>query len=172
MSFWLAGTQLFSLTFDPETYRPGQIKQEDGAKFGFPVFPINWDGSDGDEPYPGFREEGFLPDALLNFLAFLGWNPGNDEEILHRAHLIELFSLDRIVKSGARFDYDKAKWYNQQYLMAMSNEELAVLLTPLAKEMNIEGGADKLAHAAGMMKERVYFYKTSFAPATTFCRAA
>ncbi len=135
----------------------GKLSKRDGAKFGFPVFPINWDGSDGDEPYPGFREEGFLPDALLNFLAFLGWNPGNDEEILHRAHLIELFSLDRIVKSGARFDYDKAKWYNQQYLMAKSNEELAVLLTPFAKEMNIEASADKLAHAAGMMKERVYF---------------
>ena len=65
------------------------------------VFSINWDGSDGDEPYPGFREEGFLPDALLNFLAFLGWNPGNDEEISPPNQLINLFSLDRIVKSGA-----------------------------------------------------------------------
>ena len=108
-----------------------------------------------------------MPDALLNFLAFLGWNPGNDEEILHKTQLIDLFSLDRIVKSGARFDYDKAKWYNQQYLMAMPNEDIAQLLAPLAMEMNIDANIDKLAHAASMMKERVYFYKTYSAQDTT-----
>ena len=154
------GWQAPSFSHLPLILKPtgqGKLSKRDGAKFGFPVFPINWDGSDGDEPYPGFREEGFLPDALLNFLAFLGWNPGNDEEILHKDQLINLFSLDRIVKSGARFDYDKAKWYNQQYLIAMPNEDIAQLLVPLAKEMNIDADADKLGHAAAMMKERVYF---------------
>jgi glutamyl-tRNA synthetase len=135
----------------------GKLSKRDGAKFGFPVFPLNWDGSDGDGAFPGFREEGFLPEALLNFIAFLGWNPGNDEEMLNLEKLISAFSIDRIVKSGARFDYDKAKWYNQQYLMAMPNEEIAKLLQPIAKEKGIEANYEKLTHAAGMMKERVYF---------------
>ncbi len=135
----------------------GKLSKRDGAKFGFPVFPLSWDGRDGDGAFPGFKEEGFLPEALLNFLAFLGWNPGNDEEILGLAQLIESFSIERIVKSGARFDYEKAKWYNQQYIMSMSNEALAELLQPLAANYNIVAGKEKLAHAAGMMKERVYF---------------
>ncbi len=135
----------------------GKLSKRDGAKFGFPVFPLDWDGSDGDGAFPGFKEAGFLPEALLNFIAFLGWNPGTDEEILDVPKLIESFSIDRIVKSGARFDYDKAKWYNQQYIMAKSNEQLGELLMPLAKAMNIDANADKLSKAAGMMKERVYF---------------
>lgn len=135
----------------------GKLSKRDGAKFGFPVFPLNWDGSDGDGAFPGFREEGFLPEALMNFIAFLGWNPGNDEEMLNTEQLIQSFSTDRIVKSGARFDYDKAKWYNQQYIMAKDNAELAKLLAPIAKDMGITANLEKLAHAAGMMKERVYF---------------
>jgi glutamyl-tRNA synthetase len=135
----------------------GKLSKRDGAKFGFPVFPLNWDGADGDGAFPGFREEGFLPEALLNFIAFLGWNPGNDEEILDMDQLISSFSIDRIGKSGARFDYDKAKWYNQQYLIATTNDELAKLLAPLAKEKGINASYDKLVQAAGMMKERVYF---------------
>ncbi len=135
----------------------GKLSKRDGAKFGFPVFPLNWDGSDGDGAFPGFKEEGFLPEALLNFIAFLGWNPGNDEELLDMEQLIDSFSLDRIVKSGARFDYDKAKWYNQQYLMSKSDIQLGELLKPIAKELNIEASVEKLAYAGSMMKERVYF---------------
>ncbi len=136
---------------------PGKLSKRDGAKFGFPVFPLYWDGRDGDGAFPGFKEEGFLPEALLNFIAFLGWNPGNDEEILGLQQLIQSFSIDRIVKSGARFDYDKAKWYNQQYLMAMPNNELASLLQPIAEANGYIASEEKLAYAAGMMKERVYF---------------
>jgi glutamyl-tRNA synthetase len=135
----------------------GKLSKRDGAKFGFPVFPLNWDGSDGDGSFPGFKEEGFLPEALINFLAFLGWNPGNDEELLNNEKLIQSFSVERIVKSGARFDYDKAKWYNQQYLMSKSNEELAELLENIAKEEGISANKEKLAYASLMMKERVYF---------------
>jgi glutamyl-tRNA synthetase len=135
----------------------GKLSKRDGAKFGFPVFPIDWDGSDGDGAFPGFRETGFLPEALLNFIAFLGWNPGNDEEILSREQLIEYFSLDRIVKAGARFDYDKAKWYNQQYIINTPDEELAIILKSQATDEGIQVSDDRMAKAAGMMKERVHF---------------
>jgi glutamyl-tRNA synthetase len=135
----------------------GKLSKRDGAKFGFPVFPLNWDGSDGDGAFPGFKEEGFLPEALLNFMAFLGWSPGTDEEILSIDQLTSMFSIDKIVKSGARFDYEKAKWYNQQYLIAKSNDELAELLQPIASEMGISTTNAVLSQAAGMMKERVYF---------------
>ena len=133
----------------------GKLSKRDGAKFGFPVFPLDW--NDVEEVFPGFRETGFLPDALLNFLAFLGWNPGNDEEIFSVDELINLFSVERIIKSGARFDYEKAKWYNQQYIMAKSNDELAELLNPIAESNGITANKEKLSYAAKMMKERVYF---------------
>ena len=135
----------------------GKLSKRDGAKFGFPVFPLHWDGGDGDGVFPGFKETGFLPQALLNFLAFLGWNPGNDEEVLDMNQLIESFSVERIVKSGARFDYDKAKWYNQHYLMATDNHVLAQMLLPIAKEEGLDANIEQLAYAASMMKERVYF---------------
>lgn len=133
----------------------GKLSKRDGAKFGFPVFPIDW--KDTEEVFPGFRETGFLPEALLNFLAFLGWNPGNDEEIFTVDELINLFSIERIIKSGARFDYEKAKWYNQQYIMNKSNEDLADLLKPIAENYGISATKETLSTAAKMMKERVYF---------------
>jgi glutamyl-tRNA synthetase len=135
----------------------GKLSKRDGAKFGFPVFPLDWDGSDGDGAFPGFREAGFMPEALINFISLLGWSPGNDEEIMSLDRLVELFSLDKIVKSGARFDYEKAKWYNQQYIMSTSDEVLAETLEPIALDNNITTSKEKLAQAAGMMKERVYF---------------
>lgn len=133
----------------------GKLSKRDGAKFGFPVFPIDW--KDTEEVFPGFRETGFLPDALLNFLAFLGWNPGNDEEIFTIDELINLFSIERIIKSGARFDYEKAKWYNQQYIMNKSNDDLADMLKPIAENYGISATKETLSTAAKMMKERVYF---------------
>ncbi|MFM2393250.1 MAG: hypothetical protein RLZZ546_1232 [Bacteroidota bacterium] len=136
----------------------GKLSKRDGAKFGFPVFPLTWQG-DITEPevFPGFREEGFLPEALLNFLAFLGWNPGTDEEILDIDQLIAQFNIDKIVKNGAKFDYDKAKWYNQQYIIKKKNEEIAEMLIPQAKSMNFTTSISKLSYAVLMMKERVYF---------------
>ncbi|HRX28314.1 MAG TPA: glutamate--tRNA ligase [Saprospiraceae bacterium] len=134
----------------------GKLSKRDGAKFGFPVFPLDWH-PENDESFEGFREAGFLPEALLNFLAFLGWNPGDDREILSMDELIDAFSIDKIVKSGAKFDYDKAKWYNQQYLIAMSNDDLARLLND--ENLNTSDVPfEKLSRIAGMMKERVYFY--------------
>ena len=100
----------------------GKLSKRDGAKFGFPVFPLDW--QDADEQVPGFRECGFIPEALLNFLAFLGWNPGTDQEIFPGNTLAEAFTLDKINKSGARFDFDKAQWFNAQYIKEAPTEDI------------------------------------------------
>ena len=103
----------------------GKLSKRDGAKFGVPVFPLEWDDAASGETYAGFRESGFLPEAVVNFLALLGWNPGTDQEIFSLAAFAEAFDLDHVSKSGARFDYDKAKWFNQQYVMALDEEAFA-----------------------------------------------
>lgn len=103
----------------------GKLSKRDGDKLGFPVFPINWKDQVTGETASGFREQGYLPDAFLNFLSFLGWNPGDHREIFSLDELVEAFSIDRIGKSGTKFDIAKAKWYNEQYLRAKSNSELA-----------------------------------------------
>lgn len=130
----------------------GKLSKRDGAKFGLPVFPLEWDPKDGEEIYSGFREFGFLPAAVINFLAFLGWNPGTEQEIFSLDELIETFSIKRIVKSGARFDYDKAKWYNQQYIIKTSDVELAKMIR---SEVSTDYSDEYLAKACGLMKERV-----------------
>ncbi|MDV7137614.1 glutamate--tRNA ligase [Maribacter sp. TH_r10] len=99
----------------------GKLSKRDGEKLGFPVFPLNWNESQ------GYREAGFFPEAVVNFLALLGWNPGTEQEIFSLEELIANFSLDRVNKSGARFDPEKNKWYNHQYLQNKTNEELATL---------------------------------------------
>jgi len=132
----------------------GKLSKRDGAKFGFPVFPITWNGEE--EQFPGFREDGFLPDALLNFLVLLGWNPGNDQEIMDKEEMVSLFSVEKIVKSGARFDFEKAKWINQQYILKMPNTQIAALLRQDALDRGYHVPEDKLVHCAIMMKERVH----------------
>jgi glutamyl-tRNA synthetase len=105
----------------------GKLSKRDGDRLGFPVFPLQWRDPKTSETSSGYRETGYLPEAVLNFLALLGWNPGNDREILSLNELIELFSLKRCSKSGAKFDYKKVEWFNHQYLQAKSNEEIAEL---------------------------------------------
>lgn len=131
----------------------GKLSKRDGAKFGIPVFPLDW--NKGDEPFPGFREAGYLPEAMINFLAFLGWSPRTEEEMFSLSKLIEAFTLENIVKSGARFDVDKALWYNQQYIIAKSNKEIASLIEEQAKDLDYDLSLEQLASIAGMMKERV-----------------
>ncbi len=134
----------------------GKLSKRDGDKLGIPVFPLSWEGKGPEDSFSGFREFGFLPQAVNNFLAFLGWNPGTEQEMFSMDQLVEAFSVERIGKSGARFDYPKALWFNQQYLMATSDAELATLLRAhdtdgLAKDWSDEA----LAAVAGLMKERV-----------------
>lgn len=132
----------------------GKLSKRDGAKFGFPVFPLQWDA--GEEVYAGFREDGYLPEAVINFLSLLGWSPGDDQELFSKAELIEKFSLEKIVKSGARFDIDKSRWFNQQYLIQASDEDLAQRLLPLTKAKGLDICEEYLVNVARLMKERVH----------------
>ncbi|MEO1515924.1 MAG: glutamate--tRNA ligase [Bacteroidota bacterium] len=142
----------------PLIYKPtgkGKLSKRDGTKLGIPVFPLSWKGETPEDSFEGFREFGFLPEAMLNFLAFLGWNPGTEQEIFSLQQLIEAFSIERIGKSGARFDFDKAKWFNQQYLIATPNDELAKLVRPHLEVQGVEASESELQTFCGMMKERV-----------------
>ena len=136
----------------------GKLSKRDGDKLGMPVFPLAWKGETPEDSFNGFREHGFDPQAVLNFLAFLGWNPGTEQEIFSLDELVEAFSLDGIGKSGARFDFDKAKWFNEQYISAKNNNELAVLVKPLLAEKGYKASDDFIESFCGLMKERVTFY--------------
>ena len=132
----------------------GKLSKRDGAKFGFPVFPMEW--KEEEDLYLGFKEEGFDPNALLNFLVLLGWNPGNDEEIMDRDRMVELFSLEKIIKSGARFDIEKAYWFNQQYIIASSNEDLLdEVKSGLGEEIVAKYDDAFILRFIHLMKERV-----------------
>ncbi len=133
----------------------GKLSKRDGVKLGIPVFPLSWKGETAAESFKGFREFGFDPAAVNNFLAFLGWNPGTEQEIFSLDQLIQDFSIERVGKAGARFDFDKALWFNQQYLMKKSNEELANYLAPYAQAKGYSVENEKLSTICGLMKERV-----------------
>lgn len=135
----------------------GKLSKRDGAKFGMPVFPLGWKGETAEESFTGFRETGFLPEAVVNFLALLGWHPGGDREIFNIEDLTASFSIDHIGKSGARFDYEKAKWFNQKYIQAADDAVLATHLRPLAEAKGYLVSDEYLARTAGLMKERVTF---------------
>lgn len=137
----------------------GKLSKRDGAKFNMPVFPLSWplnnlDDSDS-ESFIGFREAGFLPEALINFLAMLGWSAGSDQEIFSMEELIESFSIEKIHKAGARFDFDKAKWFNHQYIQLKSDSELAVIVKPFLAKQNVLVNDNYLEKFCGLMKPRV-----------------
>jgi nondiscriminating glutamyl-tRNA synthetase len=132
----------------------GKLSKRDGDRLGFPVFPLSWNSGNGVDAFRGFDAFGFLPDALINFLAFLGWNPGTEREIFSINELIEEFEISRVSKSGARFNFDKARWYNQQYIMSKSGTELATLVKSSIAAKGYEVSDDFLASYCLMMKER------------------
>lgn len=134
----------------------GKLSKRDADKAGFPIFPLNWTDPKSGELAKGFKETGYLPEALINFLAFLGWNPGTEQELFSMQELIDAFTIERIGKAGTRFDIQKAQWFNQQYLKAKSNEELAeYLLADLPS--GITCTKEKAAKICGLLKERVTF---------------
>lgn len=135
----------------------GKLSKRDADKMGFPIFPLNWNDPQTKELSIGYREAGYLPDALINFLAFLGWNPGTEQEIFSMEELIEAFTIERIGKAGAKFDIHKAQWYNQQYLRLKSNEELAEFLSVDLKKQNIECDRAKALKVCQAMRERITF---------------
>ncbi len=132
----------------------GKLSKRDGAKFGFPVFPLEWHDEKEDATFAGFKEAGFLPEALINFISLLGWNPGNDEEIFSLEDLCNLFSLDQINKSGAQFDYDKAQWFNQQYINKSSNNSI---YSQVKSDFDESISQDQLEKIIELLKPRVTF---------------
>jgi glutamyl-tRNA synthetase len=132
----------------------GKLSKRDGDRLGFPVFPLDWRTEEG-ELYSGYREKGYFPGAFINMLAFLGWNPGTQQELFSIEELSEAFTLDRVSKAGAKFDPDKTKWFQQQYLRATSNEELAQML--LEKNSSSIKDVKQLSNIAALMKERATF---------------
>ena len=135
----------------------GKLSKRDAQKHGFPVFPMEWIDPESGRPLMGFREEGYLPEAFVNFLAFLGWNPGTEQEIFSIEELIVAFSIDRIGKSGTKFDINKAKWFNQQYLKQKPDDELAEYLLSELEKNNIPCAKEKAAAICHELKERVVF---------------
>lgn len=133
----------------------GKLSKRDGDRLGFPVFPLNWKDDKTGEESSGYRERGYFPDAFNNMLAFLGWNPGTNEELFNLDQLVAAFSLERVGKSGAKFDAQKALWFQQQYLRSTPNEELAKMVLPLTKDFNTN--EEKLIQISGLMKERATF---------------
>lgn len=135
----------------------GKLSKRDGDKLGFPVFPLEWKDPETGEVSSGYREKGYFPEGFINMLAFLGWNPGTTQEVFTKQELIEQFDLDRVGRSGAKFDPDKTRWFNQQHLRSKSNEELARLIRPLVDEQEIEMNTERLEAYCGIMKERASF---------------
>lgn len=133
----------------------GKLSKRDGDKLGFPVFPLEWHDPNSGEISSGYREKGYLPEAVVNFLALLGWNPGDDSELMSMDELIRKFSFDHCSKAGAKFDYQKGIWFNHEYLMQTPDEELARLFLPILEEKGIEGFTPEyVARALGMVKSR------------------
>lgn len=135
----------------------GKLSKRDGDKMGFPVFPLQWTDPFTGEVSSGYRESGYFPEALINILAFLGWNPGTEQELFSLCELADVFSLDRVGKSGSHFDPEKAKWYNQQYLKAISDNDLAALFVPVVQSKGISVQLDYLKKVAALIKERLTF---------------
>lgn len=133
----------------------GKLSKRDGTRLGIPVFPLSWKGATPEDSFTGFREAGFLPEAVVNFLAFFGWNPGTEQEIFSIEELAEAFTIEKIGRSGSRFDFEKAKWYNHQYIMNAENERLADLVAPILVEKGVQAERQFLEKFVGLMKDRV-----------------
>lgn len=135
----------------------GKLSKRDGDRLGFPVFPLDWIDPKSGEKSSGYREQGYLPEAVVNMLALLGWNPGTEQEIFSMAELIEAFDISHISKSGAKFNVEKAKWFNHEYLQKVSDEQLAVYLEQQLKDHSVSAPHDYEVKVCGMMKERLNF---------------
>jgi glutamyl-tRNA synthetase len=144
----------------------GKLSKRDGDKLGFPVFPLEY--TNNGEVSRGYREDGYLPDAFINMLALLGWNPGTEQEIFSLEELAKEFSLERVSKSGAKFSPEKTNWFNQQYLQAKDNKEVARLFTPILTERGITAEADYIEIVVALVKERAVFVKDLWDLSTYF----
>lgn len=135
----------------------GKLSKRDGQKHGFPVFPMKWTDPETKETFPGYKESGYLPEAFINILAFLGWNPGTDQELYSLDDLIASFDLDKVGKAGSKFDPDKAKWYNHQYLVRKSDNELAEMFKPILEKKGFSPSLEFTRKICSLVKERINF---------------
>ncbi len=150
----------------------GKLSKRDGDKLGFPVFPLEWHDPKSGEISSGYREKGYLPEAVVNFLALLGWNPGDDTEMMSMDELIAKFSFAHCSKSGAKFDYQKGIWFNHEYLIKMDNMDLAQLFMPvLAEQGYTDVNIDYVAKAVGMVKGRINFVRDLWEQGDFFFKA-
>lgn len=138
----------------------GKLSKRDGDRLGFPVFPLEWHDPKTGDVSSGYRESGYLPEAVINFLALLGWNPGTDQEILSMQELIDQFDLSKCSKSGAKFDYIKGQWFNREYILKTDNDKLAPQFDKILKENGINVPIERVAAVVGMMKmKKINFIK-------------
>ena len=137
----------------------GKLSKRDGDRLGFPVFPLEWHDPKTGEVSSGYRESGYFPEAVVNFLALLGWNPGTEQEIFSLDELVEAFDISRCSKAGAKFDYQKGIWFNHEYILMKSNEEIAGLFAPIVANNGVEESLERVTEVVRMMKDRVSFVK-------------
>lgn len=135
----------------------GKLSKRDGDRLGFPVFPLEWHDPKSGEVSSGFRESGYFPEAVINFLAFLGWNPGTERELYSLDELVGLFDISKCSKAGARFDYQKGIWFNHEYILNKSAEEIAEVFAPMVKAHGIDETMERITQVVAMMKDRVNF---------------
>ena len=137
----------------------GKLSKRDGDRLGFPVFPLEWHDPKTGEVSSGYRESGYFPEAVINFLAMLGWNPGTEQEIFSLDELVEAFDISRCSKAGAKFDYQKGIWFNHEYILRKSNEEIAQLFAPIVANNGVDESMERVTKVVSMMKDRVSFVK-------------
>ena len=135
----------------------GKLSKRDGDRLGFPVFPLEWHDPKTGEVSSGYRESGYFPEAVVNFLALLGWNPGTEQELFSLDELVEAFDISRCSKAGAKFDYKKGIWFNHEYLLRKSPEEVAEMFAPIVANNGATATMEQLVEVARMMKDRVNF---------------
>jgi glutamyl-tRNA synthetase len=146
----------------------GKLSKRDGDRLGFPVFAMDWTDPRTNEQTTGFRERGFLPEAFINMLALLGWNSGMEQELFSKEELVQHFSIERVHKGGAKFDYEKAKWFNHQYIQLTDNTRLAELVQPFIADKMPLVENDKLATVFGLIKERLHLLSEFWEQASFF----
>ena len=137
----------------------GKLSKRDGDRLGFPVFPLEWHDPKTGEVSSGYRESGYFPEAVINFLALLGWNPGTEQELFTLEQLVQAFDITRCSKAGAKFDYQKGIWFNHEYILGKSNEEIANLFAPIVANNGVDATMEQVTAVVGMMKDRVSFVK-------------
>lgn len=137
----------------------GKLSKRDGDRLGFPVFPLEWHDPKTGDVSSGYRESGYFPEAVVNFLALLGWNPGTEQELFTLDELVQAFDIHKCSKAGARFDYQKGIWFNHEYMLKKSNEEVANLFAPIVANNGVDETMERITKVVAMMKDRVNFVK-------------